>query len=54
MGLLSQLFSDWVGWLSFIVIAFIVGMGVFFFVWFDRKADESAREAAKEADRSGA
>ena len=30
IDLLGQLFSGWVGVLSFLVIAFMVGMGVFF------------------------
>jgi hypothetical protein len=34
MELLAELFSDWVGILSFGVIAFIIGMAIFFIRFF--------------------
>ena len=40
MELWSELFSDWVGILSFLVIAFIIGMAAFFLVWFMAKSHE--------------
>ena len=51
MKLLSELFSDWVGLLSFIVIAFIVVMAVFFGVYFSRNM---ARDEAAAARTGGA
>ena len=38
MELWSELMSDWVGILSFLVIAFIIGMFGFFIVWFIGKS----------------
>ncbi len=38
MELWHQLFSDWVGILSFFVIAFIIGMFAFFLVMFVGKS----------------
>jgi hypothetical protein len=49
---LSRLFTDWVGWLSFLVIAFIVGMAIWFPWYFNRKMAESA-QAEERAGRSG-
>ena len=40
MELWSELFSDWVGILSFLVISFIIGMGVFFLSLFVGKSGE--------------
>ena len=40
MELWSELFSDWVGILSFLVIAFMVGMVVFFLKMFIGKSSD--------------
>lgn len=40
MELWSELFSDWVGLLSFLVIAFMVGMVAFFIAMFVGKSHE--------------
>lgn len=44
MELLIQLFSDWVGILSFIVVAFIVVMAVYMYKWVGKHVDEEARK----------
>jgi flagellar biosynthesis/type III secretory pathway M-ring protein FliF/YscJ len=44
---LSRLFTDWVGWLSFLVIAFIVVMAVWFPWYFNRKLAESEAAEAR-------
>jgi flagellar biosynthesis/type III secretory pathway M-ring protein FliF/YscJ len=46
---LSRLFTDWVGWLSFLVIAFVVVMAIWFPWYFNRKMAESAAAQAREA-----
>jgi hypothetical protein len=50
---LSRLFSDWVGLLSFIVIAFTVVMGIWFSWFFNRKMDESAARDAGDGASGG-
>ncbi|MCB1800696.1 MAG: DUF3149 domain-containing protein [Gammaproteobacteria bacterium] len=43
MELFAELFSDWVGILSFGVIAFIIVMAIFFFIFFmARSGDPNA------------
>ena len=46
MELWSELFSDWVGILSFGVIAFIIGMAIFFYKFFTSKMDEDEQNQA--------
>lgn len=53
MGLLGELFSDWVGWLSFLVIAFIGVMAVFFIVWFRRNMENDEKRQQLAARRNG-
>jgi hypothetical protein len=43
MELWSELFSDWVGILSFLVIAFIIGMAIFFLSWFVGKSGDQPK-----------
>ncbi|HMS79919.1 MAG TPA: DUF3149 domain-containing protein [Burkholderiaceae bacterium] len=50
----SRLFTDWVGWLSFLVIAFVVVMAVWFPWYFNRKMAESAAAEARGAGPGGA
>ncbi len=48
MALLNELFSDWVGVLSFGVIAFILVMAVYFTWYFIRHmVDDEARTGAR-------
>lgn len=43
MELWSELFSDWVGILSFLVIAFIIGMALFFIRFFVGKSGDQPK-----------
>jgi hypothetical protein len=43
MELWSELFSDWVGILSFLVIAFIIGMAAFFLAMFVGKSGDGPK-----------
>jgi NADH:ubiquinone oxidoreductase subunit 3 (subunit A) len=43
MELWSELFSDWVGILSFLVIAFIIGMAAFFLSFFMGKSHQDPK-----------
>ena len=47
MELWAELFSDWVGILSFGVIAFVIGMAIFFYRFFMSKIDESEQDRAQ-------
>ncbi|MDO8778543.1 MAG: DUF3149 domain-containing protein [Burkholderiaceae bacterium] len=47
MKMLSDLFSTDYGLMSAAVIAFMLGMAVWFVVFFKRKVDEDARNAGK-------
>ncbi len=38
MEVFADLFNDWVGILSLGVVLFVIGMAVFFFMWFRNKA----------------
>ena len=38
MEVFSDLFNDWVGILSLGVVLFVIGMAVFFLMWFRNKA----------------
>ena len=40
MELFSELFSDWVGILSFGVIAFVIVIAVFFIIFFMRQSSD--------------
>ncbi len=40
MDLWAELFGDWVGILSFLVIAFVIGMAAFFFGLFVGKSSD--------------
>ncbi|EGH00068.1 hypothetical protein imdm_2349 [gamma proteobacterium IMCC2047] len=42
MDLLVQLFSDWVGILSFGVVAFIVAMAIYMFKWVGKHVNDEA------------
>ena len=44
MELWSELFSDWVGILSFGVIAFVIVMAVYFYYFFTNKMDEDQEQ----------
>ena len=46
MDVLADLFNDWVGILSLGVVLFVIGMAIFFILWFMNKAssDESSPE----------
>jgi hypothetical protein len=46
MELWSELFSDWVGILSFGVIVFIIGMAIFLYKFFTSKMDEDEQNQA--------
>ena len=46
MELWAELFSDWVGILSFAVIAFVIGMAIFFYKFFTAKMDEDEQNQA--------
>ncbi len=45
MELWGQLFGDWVGILSFLVIAFIIGMFGFFLIMFVGKSGEKPKDS---------
>jgi hypothetical protein len=47
MKMLTDLFSTDYGLMSAAVIAFMLGMAVWFVVFFKRKVDEDARNAGK-------
>jgi len=47
MKLLTDLFSTDYGLMSIIGITFMLGMGVFFRIFFKRKMDEDARNAGQ-------
>lgn len=46
MDVLADLFNDWVGILSLGVVLFVIGMAIFFILWFvnKAKADETTTE----------
>jgi len=45
MELLAELFSDWGGILSFGIIAFIVGMGVYIYKWISKNIAEESKKS---------
>ncbi|MEZ5525130.1 MAG: DUF3149 domain-containing protein [Pseudomonadales bacterium] len=45
MELLAELFSDWVGILSFGVVAFVIVMAVYMFRWVGKHVAEDAKKA---------
>jgi hypothetical protein len=51
MGALREFFTTDVGLMSLAVIAFTIGMGVFFSRFFARHIREDAERAAREAQR---
>lgn len=57
MDVLAELFTTFIGLLSLSVIVFIIGMGVFFVVWFMKLSKEPLSEdmqaPAAAEDRSG-
>ncbi len=44
MDLLIQLFSSWIGILSFGVVAFIIGMAIFMYRWVGKHVEEDAKK----------
>ena len=45
MELLVQLFSDWVGILSFSVVAFIIAMAIYIYKWVSKNIEEDSKKA---------
>jgi len=43
MDLLIQLFSNWIGILSFGVVAFIIGMAIYMYLWVGKHVKEDAK-----------
>lgn len=47
MDVLAELFTTFIGLLSLFVIFFMIGMGVFFTVWFMKKSKPPVEEASQ-------
>jgi len=45
MELFAELFSDWGGILSFGIVAFIVGMGVYIYKWISKNIAEESKKS---------